>query len=69
MLSKLPVAGQGIFVFSHPTTDESCSFQILNIADRIGLNIEFTKNYVMVIELKSLKPLFGSKQSQWFIRP
>jgi len=56
MLSKLPVAGQGIFVFNHPNTEESCSIQILNIADRSGLNIEFTKEYVMVIELKSLKP-------------
>lgn len=55
MQTKLPIPGQGIFVFEK-IEGEKCVFQILDKDQLNGLNIEFNKDNILVNEIQSRRP-------------
>lgn len=56
-VATLPVAGQGVFLFSLLIGAPAASFRLLSADKTNGLNIEFSKEGVTVTEIASLKPL------------
>ena len=57
MLSKLPISGQGIFVFKCPyQPTAACRFQLLDLESLNGLIVEFTQQNVLVSEIRSIRP-------------
>lgn len=64
MLSRLPIAGQGVFLFNTIKDISSYTFQFTTSDKSNGLNIEFTKDHVLVTEIKSLKPFNDPNNKQ-----
>jgi len=66
MLSKLPVSGQGVFVFTCDY-EKPARFQFMDCASMDGLLVEFTKQNVLVYEMKSLQPYIDENNKQGLV--
>lgn len=60
------VSGQGVFLFS-TSSNESCSFRVLNKAENDGFEITFQPNHVLVNRIGMLDPLIDKNNTTGLI--
>lgn len=60
------VSGQGVFVFS-TSSNESCSFRILNKVENDGFEITFLPNHILVNRIGMLDPLIDKNNKTGLI--